>query len=79
MDVRRFLIALSCRPVRRLTDHATRSWGSFGDQYSNQYSNRYSNPQRLRPPRWTSQMLNATEATTATLSRIAVVIAVIYR
>lgn len=43
------------------------------------YSNRYSNPQRLRPPRWTSQMLNATEATTTMLSRMAVVIALIYR
>ena len=44
-----------------------------------QYSNRYSNPQRLRPPRWTSQMVNATEATTAIMSRIWVVIALIYR
>ncbi len=38
-----------------------------------------SNPQRLRPLRWTSQMLTATEATTAMLSRIVVVIALIYR
>jgi hypothetical protein len=44
-----------------------------------QYSNRYSNPQRLRPPRRTSQMVNATEATTAIMSRIWVVIALIYR
>ena len=35
------------------------------------------NTQRLRPPRWDSQMLNATEATTATLIRIVVVIALI--
>ena len=39
----------------------------------------HSNPQRLRPPRWDSQMLNATEATTAILIRIGVVIALIYR
>ncbi len=61
--------------MHRLTDHAARSWGPFWDQYSN----RYSNPQRLRPPRWTSQRVNATEATTAMMSRIWVVIAVIYR
>jgi hypothetical protein len=63
--------------MRRLTDqdHATRSWRPFWDRYKN----RYSNPQRLRPPRWTSQMVNATEATTTTLSRTAVVIALIYR
>jgi hypothetical protein len=33
----------------------------------------------LRPPRWTSQRVNATEATTAIMSRIWVVIAIIYR
>jgi hypothetical protein len=35
----------------------------------------------LRPSRWTSQMVNATEATTAItiMSRIWVVIALIYR
>ncbi|MDT7719764.1 MAG: hypothetical protein QOE94_775 [Mycobacterium sp.] len=51
--------------------------GTAGDQYSN----RYNNPQRLRPSRWTSQMVNATEATTAItiMSRIWVVIALIYR
>jgi hypothetical protein len=38
----------------------------------------YSNPQRLRPPRWTSQRVIATEATTA-IMRMAVVIALIYR
>ena len=38
-----------------------------------------SNPQRLRPPRWTSQRVNATEPTTAVMSRIWVVAAVIYR
>jgi hypothetical protein len=38
----------------------------------------YSNPMRLRPPRWTSQRVNATEATTAVMSRMSVVIAVIY-
>jgi hypothetical protein len=37
-----------------------------------------SNPQRLRPPRWTSQMVNATEATTAMMSRMSVFTAVIY-
>ncbi|EUA49988.1 hypothetical protein I552_0916 [Mycobacterium xenopi 3993] len=35
--------------------------------------------QRLRPPRWTNQMLNATEATTAMLSKTVVVIAILYR
>jgi hypothetical protein len=35
--------------------------------------------QRFRPPRWANQMLNATEAITAMLSRMVVVIAVIYR
>jgi hypothetical protein len=54
-----------------LTDHATWSWGPFWDQYSN--------PQRLRPPRWTSQRVNATEATAARMSRMSVVTAVIYR
>jgi hypothetical protein len=49
--------------------------GPFWDQYSN----RYGNPQRLRPPRWTSQRVNATEATTAMMSRMSVVTAVIYR
>jgi len=39
----------------------------------------YSNPQRLRPPRWTSHIVNATEASTTMLSRMAVVIAIIYR
>jgi hypothetical protein len=33
----------------------------------------------LRPPRWTSQMVNATAATAAMLSRMAVVIALTYR
>jgi hypothetical protein len=68
---------LSARPrngigpavMRRLTHPAMRSWGPFWD--------RYSNPQRLRPPRWTSHMVNATEATTAILSRMAVIIALI--
>jgi hypothetical protein len=36
-------------------------------------------PQRLRPPRWTSQRVSATEATTAMMSRMSVVTAVIYR
>ena len=39
----------------------------------------HSNPQRLRPPRWTNQIVIATEATTAIMSRIWVVIALIYR
>jgi hypothetical protein len=43
------------------------------------YSNRNSNPQRLRPPRCMSQMLNATEAITRMLSTMGVVIAPIYR
>ena len=51
-------------------DHATRNWGPFWDQYSN--------PQRLRPLRWTSQRVNATEATTAMMSRMSVLTAVIY-
>ena len=57
--------------MHRLTDHATWSWGLFWDQYSN--------PQRLRPRRWTSQRVNATEATAAMMSRMSVVTAVIYR
>jgi hypothetical protein len=39
----------------------------------------HSNPQRLRPPRWTNQIVIATEATPAIMSRIWVVIALIYR
>ena len=58
--------------------HEVASWDRLGPIWD-QYSNRYSNPQRLRPPRWTSQMVNATEATTAIMSRIWVVIALIYR
>jgi hypothetical protein len=58
--------------------HEVASWDRLGPIWD-QYSNRCSNPQRLRPPRWTSQMVNATEATTAIMSRIWVVIALIYR
>jgi hypothetical protein len=54
-------------------DHPVAERGPLWDQYRNQYGN----PQRSRSPRWTSQMVNATEATTAMLSRMAVVIAVI--
>ena len=39
---------------------------------------RYSSSQRLRPPRWVSQMVSATEATTAMLSTMADVIGTIY-
>jgi hypothetical protein len=49
------------------------------DVHEGYVSLQYSNPQRLRPPRCVSQMLNATEAITMMLSTMGVVIALIYR
>ncbi len=53
--------------------HEVASWDCVGPIWD-----QYSNPQRLRPPRWTSQRVIATEATTA-IMRMAFVIALIYR